>query len=87
MTANDLGCDWICDYCSAYMNDQPGFQAGDTWVCAECGTVNDMSEDNIGAPKEVENNYTGSYQYYLDEEKRAKEEEEKLWELGIDPND
>lgn len=21
----DNDCDWICDYCGAYMNDQPGF--------------------------------------------------------------
>ena len=41
------GCDWKKDYCGAYMNDQSGFDvSGGTWVCTECGALNDVSEDN-----------------------------------------
>lgn len=44
----DNACDWICDYCGAYMNDQPGFDvAGGTWTCTECGAVNDVSSNNV----------------------------------------
>ncbi len=44
----DRGCDWICDCCNAYMNDQVGFTTvNGTWVCTECGALNDVSEDNI----------------------------------------
>ena len=44
----DNNCDWICDYCGAYMNDQPGFDVtGGTWTCTECGAVNDVSENNV----------------------------------------
>lgn len=41
-------CDWYCDNCNEYMNDQPGFTT-DTgeWVCANCGYCNDVTEDNI----------------------------------------
>jgi hypothetical protein len=29
------------------MNDQSGFDvSGGTWVCTECGALNDVSEDN-----------------------------------------
>lgn len=46
--ADDKGCDWYCDECNAYMNSQPGFStSGGEWTCAECGCVNDVSEDNI----------------------------------------
>ena len=31
--------------------------------------------------------YLGSYRYYVDEEERNREEEERLRELGIDPYD
>jgi hypothetical protein len=44
----DKGCDWRCDSCGAYMNDQPGFTTvSDEWTCTVCGTVNDVSENNI----------------------------------------
>ena len=47
----DNDCAWICDYCAAYMNNQPGFNVSDgTWTCSECGTVNDVSENNIVDP-------------------------------------
>lgn len=36
---------------------------------------------------DYDDGYVGSYQYYVDEEKRNREEEERLRELGIDPND
>lgn len=48
MELHDNGCDWFCDSCRAYMNDQFGFTtASGTWICAECGVVNDVSENNI----------------------------------------
>ncbi len=81
----DFGCDWICDGCGAYMNSQPGFSAGGSWTCTECGEHNDVSEDNI--LEELDDDYVGSAKYYDDEEKRQREEGEDLWELGIDPND
>lgn len=41
-------CDWHCDECDAYLNDQPGFTtATGEWICTECGAVNDVTEDNI----------------------------------------
>ena len=44
----DNDCDWICDYCGAYMNDQPGFDVTEgTWTCPECGAVNDVSSNNV----------------------------------------
>ena len=42
----DNDCDWFCDNCDVYMNDQPGFRAGGTWVCSECGELNDVSPSN-----------------------------------------
>lgn len=42
----DNDCDWFCDNCDAYMNNQPGFRAGGTWTCAECGEENDVSPEN-----------------------------------------
>lgn len=45
---DDKGCDWYCDNCDAYMNSQSGFTtSSDEWTCTECGTVNDVSIDNI----------------------------------------
>ena len=83
---NDGGCDWICDSCGAYMNSQPGFSVSSgSWCCKECGSWNDVSEDNI--VDEEDDGYLGSYQYYVDEEERNREEEERLRELGIDPSD
>ena len=44
----DNDCDWICDYCGAYMNDQPGFDVTEgTLTCTECGAVNDVSSNNV----------------------------------------
>ena len=44
----DNDCDWICDYCGAYMNDRPGFDVTEgTWTCTECGAVNDVSSNNV----------------------------------------
>ena len=84
-SGNDGGCDWYCDECDAYLNDQPGFTVSSgSWTCTECGTSNDVSEDNI---LEEDDGYVGSYQYYLDEERSIRESEEELRELGIDPDD
>ena len=45
---NDNDCDWYCDNCDAYMNNQTGFSIEDgEWICQECGYLNDVSEDNI----------------------------------------
>ena len=45
---NDNGCDWYCDKCGTFMNSQSGFSVTNgTWVCTECGFVNDVTEDNI----------------------------------------
>ena len=45
---DDKDCDWFCDNCGEFMNDQPGFNTvSGTWVCQNCGEVNDVSEDNI----------------------------------------
>ncbi|MDD7764691.1 MAG: hypothetical protein PT934_02855 [Peptoniphilaceae bacterium] len=47
-TFDDLGCDWYCDGCEAFMNDQPGFTTSSgIWICTECGTENDVTENNI----------------------------------------
>lgn len=44
----DSGCTWHCDYCDAILNEQPGFSTiSGTWVCTECGALNDVSDDNI----------------------------------------
>ena len=43
-SGDDGGCDWICDNCGAYMNDQPGFSVSSgSWCCKECGSWNDVS--------------------------------------------
>lgn len=53
----DSGCDWYCDGCHAYMNDQLGFTTIlDTWTCTKCGAVSDVSENNI-IPEEGSNGY------------------------------
>lgn len=45
---DDKGYDWYCDECDAYMNNQPGFTAkSGEWTCTKCGSVNDVTEDNI----------------------------------------
>jgi len=45
---NDLDCDWYSDVCGAYMNNQSGFTvASGEWICTECGSANDVTEDNI----------------------------------------
>lgn len=87
-SGDDGGCDWICDSCGAYMNDQPRFNVSSgSWCCKECGSWNDVSEDNV-IDEDDDDEYVGSYQYYVDEEKRNQEEEEEnLRELGIDPYD
>lgn len=84
--SNDGSCDWICDECGTYMNDQPGFTVSSgNWTCTECGSVNDVSEDNV--LEELDDDYVGSAQYYDDEEKRRRQERDDLFELGIDPDD
>lgn len=46
--SDDLGCDWFCDDCGAYLNDQDDFTtASGRWMCDECGFENDVTEDNI----------------------------------------
>ena len=41
-------CDWYCDECGVFMNNQPGFTvASGTWKCTACGAENDVTEDNI----------------------------------------
>ena len=48
MSVYDRGCDWYCDNCGTYLNDQDGFTAiSGTWRCEECGYLNDVSDDNI----------------------------------------
>lgn len=85
---DDGGCDWICDSCGVYMNDQLGFNVSSgSWYCKECGSWNDVSEDNVFDDCCEEDPYFASYRYYVDEQERIQEEEEDLRELGIDPND
>lgn len=46
--SHDADCDWICDCCGAYMNDQPGFNVFcGTWECADCGALNDVSPSSV----------------------------------------
>ena len=48
---NDRGCEWFCDECDCYMNDQPGFTTlTGRWTCSECGAVNDVSNANTFDP-------------------------------------
>ena len=59
----DNDCDWYCDCCHKYMNDQIGFTVkGGIWTCTECGTVNDVSESNI-IPEEGSNGYVFEKEY------------------------
>lgn len=40
--------DWFCDRCTAYLNDQVGFDDYRyTWKCDSCGHKNSISRDNI----------------------------------------
>ena len=44
----DNSCDWYCDSCHAYMNEQIGFTTvSSVWTCTECGIVNDVPDSNI----------------------------------------
>lgn len=44
----DRDCDWYCDYCHVYLNNQSGFTTiSESWVCEYCGNVNDVSDNNI----------------------------------------
>lgn len=53
----DSGCDWYCDCCGAYMNNQQGFTTfSGGWTCTECGAFNDVSENNV-IPEEGSNGY------------------------------
>lgn len=39
---------WYCDGCNCEMNDQEGFTTiTGTWICKECGYLNDVSNNNI----------------------------------------
>ena len=44
----DLDVVWYCDGCDAELNRQEGFttETG-TWVCAKCGYLNDVTDNNI----------------------------------------
>ena len=45
---SDKDCDWYCDNCGEFMNDQPGFNTiSGTWICQNCGEENDVSDDNV----------------------------------------
>ena len=55
MAIFDRNCEWYCDNCDAHLNYQLGFSAHTgSWTCAECGYVNDVSEDNILSGDEEE---------------------------------
>ena len=44
----DYDCDWFCDECGEFMNDQEGFTTKyGTWICLHCGAENDVTPDNI----------------------------------------
>ncbi len=44
----DGGCDWVCDFCGAYMNNQRGFNVSrGIWKCTKCGALNDVSQNNL----------------------------------------
>lgn len=46
--SHDGGCDWICDNCGAFLNDQRDFTVQNgTWECKSCGALNDVSSNNI----------------------------------------
>lgn len=45
---HDGGCDWVCDFCGAYMNSQRGFNISKgIWKCTKCGALNDVSQNNV----------------------------------------
>lgn len=47
-STRDGGCDWVCDSCGVYMNNQRGFNvAKGTWKCSKCGALNDVSQNNV----------------------------------------
>ena len=55
MATFDRDCEWYCDNCDAHLNNQIGFSAHlGSWRCAECGYVNDVSENNILSGDEEE---------------------------------
>ena len=40
--------DWYCDECDEYLNDQAGFDDGNsTWTCVHCGQQNNISSEAI----------------------------------------
>lgn len=46
--SRDEDCDWICDHCGAYLNEQRGFNVRKgTWKCKSCGALNDVSSNNV----------------------------------------
>lgn len=48
MSKKDNNCDWYCDGCGTFMNNQASFTVSSgTWLCIECGYNNDVSEANI----------------------------------------
>lgn len=62
--SDDKGCDWYCDECDTYMNNQPCFTTSSgEWTCTECGAINDVSENNIlydDDEDDVDNDYNNS---------------------------
>lgn len=57
----DGDCDWYCDICGAKLNDQIGFDISNgTWICEACGSLNDVSSDNV-----VTNEFTGVLREYI----------------------
>lgn len=59
----DGGCNWRCDGCNSLMNTQPGFTTeSGVWTCSECGTLNDVSENNI-IPEEGSKGYVFEKEY------------------------
>lgn len=66
---DDNDCDWYCDDCGAFMNEQSGFTtASDIWTCSECGSTNDVSEDNIVFDDEEEEFYALQDDTFYDDE-------------------
>ena len=40
--------EWFCDDCDANLNRQVGFTtATGSWTCTECGSINDVTDNNI----------------------------------------
>lgn len=45
---------WYCDGCHAVLNEQIGFNTDSgTWVCTECGDLNDVTSDNVFESEEA----------------------------------